>query len=70
MKKVYHYFNLSSWSWSSCRFRLGFKDVPWGNVWWAQMNMMPVSSDQMPDLSDSGDGEGKGKNPFEGGDLE
>jgi len=52
------------------RLRLGFKDVPWGNVWWAQMNMMPVSSDQMPDLSDSGDGEGKGKNPFEGGDLE
>lgn len=26
------------------RVGLGFDDVPWGDAWWAQMNMMPVTS--------------------------
>lgn len=28
------------------RVGLGFDDVAWGNAWWAQMNMMPITSDE------------------------
>lgn len=34
------------------RMGLGFDDVPWGDVWWAQMNMMPVSSAELPEPDD------------------
>lgn len=44
------------------RMGLGFDDVAWGDVWWAQMNMMPVSSGDLPEASSSSDETGNDDN--------
>lgn len=55
------------------RVGLGFDNIPWGDAWWAQMNMMPVTSldsnpaieaPHPPDQLTAPDVEGDGPNPF------
>lgn len=33
------------------RLRLGFQDQPWGNIWWAPMNLMPIHDETTPEGS-------------------
>lgn len=58
------------------RLTLGFDDLPWGDVWWANMNLMPVDSPNIPLSSPTASPvttppkapgkEGIGEDPFSG----
>jgi len=50
------------------RLRLGMKEIPWGDVWWTPMNMMPVDNadiSQYVNNTAKTMKEGEGHDPFE-----
>lgn len=47
----------------NAKLGLGMADVPWGDVWWAPMNMVPIDSPEKPMLP----APGPAKPPAEGG---
>ena len=43
------------------RLNMGFNDLPWGDVWWAAANLMPIDG---PPVEASGEGAEEDINPF------